>query len=395
MIILLLASMAFGNLGGSLQLCRVLTILFLPTLLANFNLRHEGLNNYWVFFVFLMGYSVLSLLWTPDIAEGMKQLIYFAIHFLFFFEILIFAKLAVNPADSITKGWMYSVMLTLVVALWEIFTDHHLQLSAFDSERAIHADGEVIKQRFAAVAFYNYNTYVTYLCFALPFIFYRVVNLTQISLKNLFPFIVILLAFFCVLCNASRGGLLTLVVMFAIFIYRQPRSYFKTLMLLLLIGGGVYVFIQYADMFLLAIIARSSDSGLVEDASRFAIWEVVIRTFMDTLGLGTGIGGINAGMAKFTSGITVPHNMFLEVLLEFGLFIFFCFTFFILNLYKKCFQETDKSVKTLLLIALVPLPLYAIIDSNYLLCYWVFAAFASLIYFTNKSFEEEYTDECD
>ena len=384
MIVLLLTSMAFGNIGGALQVSRLLTILFIPFLVKKSSILRRGYNNYWQFFVFFIGYCLLSLIWTPDKSDGFIHLIYFIIHFLFFFEILIFSNLTENATDSITKGWMFSVSLTLIVALWEIITDNHLSLSAHESERMINTGEAIFQQRFAAVTFYNYNSYVTFLCFALPFVFYRIVNISKVHLKTLLPILVILVSYFCILCNASRGGLLSITIMLFLYIIRSPKSKFKNYTLLLVFFIGAYVLIKFADIFFLAISARSSAGGLFEGSSRFEIWGVALQTFLHTLGFGTGIGGISASMSKFTTGIIVPHNLFLEILVEFGIIIFMIFIVFLLKLYYKSFKLRDKKLKSFLYIALMPYPVYCIIDSGYLLNYWGFAFFASIIFFINS-----------
>lgn len=383
MIIILLSSMAFGNIGGSLQLCRIFTLLFLPQFVQKFNYSRSYILNYWYFFVFFIGYSSLSLLWTPDKLEGLVQSVYFIIHFLFFFEIIVFSMSAVNAIDSISKGWMISVALTLFVALWEIITDNHLSISAQESERIFNNGSLIVQQKFASVTFYNYNSYVTYLCFAMPFIYYRLICISKFHFKKIIPILIILLSVLCIVCNASRGGILTMATMFLIYILRQPKTKFTYLSVFILIAACICFVIKFSDTLFLIITARSTDGGLFEGSSRFSIWIVAFKTFVNTMGFGTGIGGINAGMSKFTTGINIPHNLFLEILTEFGIVIFTIFICFLLWLYKKTHKLQNKQIKTLLYIALLPLPIYCIIDSRYLLNYWVFAFFASVICFVN------------
>lgn len=387
---LLLASMAFGNIGGALQIARLLTILFIPLLFKRINSCRKGLKVYWQFFIFFIAYCSFSLIWTPDKTEGAIQLIYFIIHFLFFFEILFFSRLASNPTDTISKGWMISVILTLIVAMWEITTGNHLSFIAHNTDGVRNINGNAIQQKFAAVTFYNFNTYVTFLCLALPFIYYKIVDIHKISFAKILSILVILASYFCILCNASRGGLLSICVMFIVYLMRLPNKWLKLLILLVICAIGVWFFIQFADVYLMAISVRSSE-GFLEDSSRMSIWAVALRTFETTMGLGTGIGGTISSMSMFTSGITVPHNLFLEVLLEFGVIVFAFFMFFILKLYYYSFKLKDGITKTVLYIALIPLPIYSIIDSRYLLNYWVFAFFASLIVFLNSHRFYRYT----
>lgn len=381
-VMLLLASMAFGNIGGALQIARLLTILFIPLLFRRINSCKKGLKAYWQFFLFFIVYCIFSLIWTPDKMEGVIQLIYFVIHFLFFFEILFFSRLASNATESISKGWMISVILTLIVALWEITTGNHMSFMAHNTEGLRNIGGHEVHQKFAAVTFFNYNTYVTFLCMALPFVYYRIVDTCKISFAKLLSILVILISCFCILCNASRGGLLSICIMFLVYLFMLPNKYVKFLILLIFLIVGAYFFIQYADVYFMAISVRSSE-GFMDNSSRMNIWTVALRTFENTMGLGTGIGGIISSMSMFTSGITVPHNLFIEVLLEFGIIVFAFFMSFVLKLYYYSFKLREGKIKTVLFIALIPFPIISIIDSRYLLNYWVFAFFASLVVFFN------------
>ena len=170
--------------------------------------------------------------------------------------------------------------------------------------------------------------------------------------------------------------------MFLVYLIMLPNRYVKFLILLTFLIVGVYFFIQYADVYFMAISVRTSE-GFMDNSSRTNIWTVALRTFENTMGFGTGIGGIISSMSMFTSGITVPHNLFIEVLLEFGIIVFAFFMSFILKLYYSTYRLKERKIKTMLYIALIPFPIISIIDSRYLLNYWVFAFFASLVVFLN------------
>ena len=83
---------------------------------------------------------------------------------------------------------------------------------------------------------------------------------------------------------------------------------------------------------LAAIIARSADGGLFEDSSRIYIWNVALKTFVDTLGLGTGLGGLQIWMERFAGGgINIPHNMLLEIFVQWGAIAGLMFVLFLLK----------------------------------------------------------------
>ena len=380
LIILLLSSLGSGGIGGAFQVTRILAIILLPVLFLKFSARYY-VRNYFHFFLFFIFYCVLSLLWTPNRTEGIVDIVYFIVHFVLFFEIIVFSYRARNPLDSISKGWLIAVCMTLVVALWEITTDNHLPMSVQESGDTMNAGGVIIYRKFASVSFGNYNGYVTFLCFSLPFLFYRVMRN-----RCLFSIIAIILSCVCVLFNASRGGLLSITFMFLIYISflrkQGGKIYIYSLFLLLLIGS--FVFIQFGSGLFEVIAYRAVNNTLYADAPRFEIWGRVWQVFLSTCGLGSGVGGLQDMMRQLSpSGISIPHNLFLEILGELGIIIFLVFILFLFGIFKRAYRIKDETIKALLFLSLLPLPIYSIINSGYIFNTYVFSAFASLVIFSN------------
>ncbi len=81
-IILIVISLGLGGLGGALQVPRVLAVCFLPMLLRLYNgcSYAKPIKNFAVCFV---AYAIFSLLWTSDFNEGVIQIVYYIIHFIF------------------------------------------------------------------------------------------------------------------------------------------------------------------------------------------------------------------------------------------------------------------------------------------------------------------------
>ena len=377
---LLLSFLGFGGIGGALQVTRILAIILLPVLFFKFSIRYY-MREYFIFFLFFIGYCLFSLLWTPNRAEGIVEIIYFVAHFILFFEIIVFSYRARNPLDSISKGWLMAVCMTLVVALWEIATDNHLPMSVQESGDTMNAGGMTIYRRFASVSFGNYNGYVTFLCFSLPFLFYRV-----IKNRCLFSIVAIILSSVCILFNASRGGLLSISLMLLIYILflrkQGGKVYVYSLFLLFLVGS--FIFIQFGSELFEAITYRAVNNTLYSDAPRFEIWGRVWQVFLSTCGLGSGVGGLQDMMRQLSpSGISIPHNLFLEILGELGVIIFLIFVLFLIGIFKKAYHVKNDATRTLLFLSLIPLPIYSIINSGYIFNTYVFSAFASLVIFSN------------
>ena len=83
------------------------------------------------------------------------------------------------------------------------------------------------------------------------------------------------------------------------------------------------------------------------------------------------------------SGISIPHNLFLEILGELGVIIFLIFVLFLIGIFKKAYHVKNDATRTLLFLSLIPLPIYSIINSGYIFNTYVFSAFASLVIFSN------------
>lgn len=384
-IIVLLASLAFGNIGGSLQISRIVAILGAPLLFKHINLVINGLSKYALFFISLISYSIISLLWSPSKIRGIEELIYYIIHFIIFFEVIVFSRCAKTPWQSISYGWLLAVLLTLSVAAWEISTDNHLSMSVQQAGTKFNTGTEVIDRKFASVTFGNYNSYVTFLCLALPFIFYSINKPNNRFIIKIISIVSVIGSFIIVLYNASRGGLLCIVVLALIYLLTLKRKSSSFFVLIFIMAVLFCLLYWNGEDILKAIIARSADGQLFKDSSRFKIWYTAILTFLDTLGLGTGIGGLTIWMDRFArGGINIPHNLFLEVFVQFGWLIGILFCLFVLNMFSKIKYARGRTAKITIVMALVTLPIVAIINSTYLLTPHVFAYFASIIVFTDR-----------
>ena len=126
-IFLLIATLCFGNIGGALQVTRVIGIALFPVLLNKWGGSRHYMQSLLTGVVIFMVFATFSLFWTPDRTEGVKELFYYTVHFAVFFEILVFTRLAKAPMRTMVSGWLVTVTLTLIVAVWEITTDNHLE----------------------------------------------------------------------------------------------------------------------------------------------------------------------------------------------------------------------------------------------------------------------------
>lgn len=364
MIFLLIVSTVAGDIGGGLQMPRLLTILFSPFFLVRFRPGALYLRKtFWGIFIFLF-YCVLSLLWTVNITEGIKELAYYSVHFFMFFEIITFTKHAAKPMQTICFSVAILVILSGSIAFWELFTDNHLKYSSMGTDRVLRTADGTLRRRYAAVTFVNLNTYVTYLCFFIPFLFYGF-----LANKNKLLYISCLIATISIiLFNASRGGTLTILVMFLIFFmlsYKVKKTYLYISILFIVLSFGYIVF---GDEVLLIIKARTQSNNMLNGGTRYVIWENAFEVFKSYYGFGCGIGGLYDSMFEMNKYIVcATHNLFIEIITTFGIL---AITLFIKMLYKLLMQGHNSDIrarKICIYQSILTMPIYGIINSTYVL----------------------------
>lgn len=371
-----------GDVGSPMLLSRILAVLFLPSLFVRIG-KCEYTKKYRTFFVFLMVYCVFSLAWTFNFSEGCKTIVYNFIHISLFFELIVFSRYANHPIKSISTGWTIITLCLLLIAVWEVVTGNHLPI-AREEDQAINLGG-VISQRIVATAtFGNYNKFVTFLCFALPWIIYRISINYKKSLDLIITVITLILAILIILIDGSRGGLFTVVIIIGVYICFMPKNKLSYITLLLFIGGLLFLILRYSEHIFLVLSMKNENQGLVSDSSRIEIWTACFKALLNSIGLGSGVGGVSGAIESVSKNvISVPHNMIVEALLEYGIVFGIIFIAFIFKLLKKGFQLNDKNRRVAVLMAILSMPLYSIINSLYLTCPETFVLFATIFIFVN------------
>ena len=368
-IFILISSLAAGNLFGALQLPRIFTLmLFLPgvTALSTAVKKNKGLCIYALLFIV---FGFVSCLWTPaGFSEGFIAAIYNSVHLMLFLEIIAFSRKACNPINAIAYGFLIAFAITAFIAFGELITDSHLNTSKQDEASMGNTGEEVYVRYFAAATFYNMNTYVTVICLFLPFIFYGFSN-SQFGLISRILFALSTVgAIVIVLFNGSRGGFLAVGIMAMVYMY---YSFFKMKQSIiwgaLLIAVVVVVLIYFGPVILNTLIMRSAVQGSLQEESRFVIWNNVMKVVNEYFWLGCGAGGLQYAMIKYANGgITVAHNVFLEILSEYGFVFFVAFVLFVIKIYSRAKQVTEINRRLLLFQAIVSFPVIGIINSGYL-----------------------------
>lgn len=379
---LIIVSLAFGGIGGAFQIPRLLGLFLIPFFIKRVMSPGIDIRKHVALILCFIVYCAISLLWSPNQTEGFVDLLYFHVHFLLFLEIIVFSMCANNPHDSISKGWAIAVLLTVIFALWEFQSGWHMPYNRNNQENMVNVNGVFLHKDFAAVTFVNYNCYVTFLCFAIPFLFYLIANKQKERLLFFWLSIVLIgLSFYCILRNGSRGGLLTIVLMTGIYFLMKPKNKKWLISLIAVFLIIYYVFYEYGEMFTY-LLTRVSDGNLTDGGDRIVVWSYAIEQFFSSYGFGVGIGGMFEAMEGVASDIKITHNIFLEILLLHGLLFFIVFAVFLVKMLLRARKINDYATRVTPYLALISFPIYGIINSGYLSNSFVYVGLGSLYYFS-------------
>ncbi len=392
-IILLISLISFGIIGGALQPIRLMSIFFMPSVIAWIALKKHSIKIQKIIFFLIVWYIYLffSIFWTLDQDQGFKEIFYYLVHFLLFFQLIAWSEKANDPKRSVILGWVLVLLLTLPIAIYEVNTLNHLSLDVFESDLTMNLDGEIKPYRYASVTFGNYNGYVVNMMYCFPFLLAAIFRETGYFFKVLL--LVLFSSIAIIFINASRGGFLVTFICLFVFLYYIAKKFrltlkkISSLFLVLALGFGFIYFLSlYSDSYFSRILYRSSfgTSSFTDDNSRSAIIIAGIGILKDSNFLGYGVGSELLALKNTSVDIPNSHNLFLEILIQYGIFIFIGFIYVLYRIFLGAFDLKDERDKIILygvMFSFLPL---MVINSGYLTMssFWVFIS-SLLIISTN------------
>lgn len=384
-LLLLFVSLFSGNLGGVLLLPRTFSILLIP-LLSNkgFGLWNVSAKKPRLLLFLWILWGGVSLLWTPDISRGLEDFVLLIFNALFAYEILTFSSRSKNPLVFIALGWLISLSINNCIGLWEIYTDHHLAVSKFGSDREIKVEGYYVLMRYANGFFSNYNAFVTFICCALPFLYYLFFTVKSRALK-IFVICNLIASVYILFMDASRGGIIVLAIVSALFFLGTSRVKGSTKISVVLFSIIICYIIWSWDSISSLVVGRQNNINGIEDEARYIVWINCLKVLIDTGGLGTGIGGVGSSMEVYAGygGTLAPHNAFLEILIQYGVIVFIVFVYFLFILYFNAKKNKQGFSRIVIYSSLLAIPFTFLINSVYLNNPFFWASLMSLYIYSD------------
>lgn len=388
LIILFVALQATGLYGGAFQPLRILAILFIPFLLfGTKGTRLTHIYRYEInYFLLFFLWSIISLVLVIDIVEAVKEISYLCANFLLFVLMLLFSLKAINPKKSIITGWIIFCVILFPLSYIEIFHGFHLSSSVLEEDVVLGGTSDLFI--YSSTTFGNYNYYVVLLASAFPFVTANIFIQKSTLVKVITLGLVLFLAYI-VITNASRGGLLCMGIGFVYFFYKYFRANstaFYGWLMIGIIGIVTFFTVKYADTVFFTLFYRLQSLGM-EDNARAEIYSALWELLKDSLFMGVGPGNLQTALKQNSSvEIVAAHNLFLEILVQYGIFIFVGFLILILRIFLKI-RQGDYVSKYVVILGLMLFPIASIINSTYLqgTNVWVFIV-SLLIMTSDKKF---------
>lgn len=390
LLLVLILMQVFGIIGDAFQPLRLFTVVLTPFLITSIVKNKYIYTKYkyeFFLYVFWVLYGILTLIVSIYLDVSIKEIVYLIINFLSFFLLLLLSTKANDPKNIIIWGWFIFFVITAPIALYELFYDFHLPISAQEEGLIMKYDNVIFDRIFASVTFGNLNGYNTVLMLTLPFILSRFFDIQDTRLKFL-QLIIVLIFLYIVINNGSRAAIITTVFILSIFLvfYFDKRKLITFVVLLFIVFG--FIVNKYFDDLFFILINRFEAQGL-SDEGRADILSSSINEFFNSFLLGIGAGNLKPLLSeKYKLDNFAPHNMFLEIGVQYGIIILVLFALQFVKMLKKIRVNRNIGNRFIVFSAILSLPLITIIDSSYILSSNIWLFISSLYIISDSDYNK-------
>ncbi len=358
---------------------------------------NREIKPFYVFFLVWLAWAVFSLLWAGNFPDGLRNLWY-----LFSGLSLIGFTVFYMHKEEDLKAPLYILVAILLiimgVGIWEYKTGLHLKTAGLIPDA-----GSISKA--PRGVFKNQNDMATYLALYLPFLFISAKYLL-IRLKTLLPGLGLLACagtgIFLIINSGSRANLvavaLSLVAAVIIYLIQGKWKAFRNVLVMAAALAVLYPVLasthpalayQLKRQFRIArhhLVSLEHVAG--ENSARMILSRNAFQELHKHSLLGVGAGNAEEHMKVYrteTFQILAMHNWWLEILVNYGIFIFVLYVVFtgrlLVQLYPVAVRAGPGVLKVVAESALVGLagfPIAAVSSSSlaYSRVMWIFFGFA-------------------
>lgn len=321
--------------------------LLFPVLLAVFyignfeggnrlDISHVKVRNHLTFLGLWLIYAIVSLAWTESYGDAIEE-IAFLLMIVAVVGITVHMLRTLDDLDRFYRFWLLVLVAIASVGIWEVATGHHLP-SSKSNELFFDRDTPTC-------VFRNPNDFATVLTLCLPFAVTWMSHAKSL-LQRILGLGIILATLQLILETGSRANMIGVLLGAAFwFTFLLPAR--KKVATVLALGAAVILLAMLPTVRLGDNIAEigkelgTIDSENIETSGtslnvRVNLISNSLRLVVDTFGFGVGAGNIEYRIARDyaenTLGIINVHNWWVEILANYGLFVFIGYVVFFLSL---------------------------------------------------------------
>lgn len=294
-----------------------------------------------LFFGVWFSYALISVFWVSSKSDWVQYMLFFSsgIMFVFLFSVYVETK---GHFRILLNILIFLLVFHNLIAWYELTTENYLFLAT--NRITIYAQAG-----YPVSMFGNTNDFATYLFFSILFALISLV-LSRAVVARFFIFCLIVSSLILLIETQSRAALLGLLLTFFVLIYLSFSS--KRNRMLYLIISAVFLVcflttfssINFIDMFN-TLISNNGINYSSSESIRVNLIKNGLAFLFMTCGFGVGAGNIEYWIKNFgqydTGGTLNMHNMWIDVLTSFGVFIFVYFCVFYIKLVRNYMRVAD------------------------------------------------------
>jgi teichuronic acid biosynthesis protein TuaE len=294
---------------------------------------------YFIFLSFWLGYALLSLAWAASLAPAVRNIFFLFMGISIIFFSFYYLK-KVEDYQKIQWIWFGVFSVLVILGFWEHLTGQHLLLSRYYGETSSY-----LMFRPTGI-FLNQNDYATFLSLSIPF----AISLFRDEDRILFSFLgmeIVVGAIYLIVITASRANILAILLELIIFLIIVNVK--QKIKLILTFTVCVLILLMFLSIPIQEFFSQTTgqiSSVLIQTEKKIGTMPTRLNLIRNGLfflnskaGFGVGAGNFEYYMSNFaiydTKGIINSHNWWLEMLVNYGVFIFVSYLIFYFSLIKK------------------------------------------------------------
>lgn len=373
----------------------LLPLLWLISLLYVFinhgkiSINHIKIKPYIWFLMLWFSYAVLSLIWAASPIDAAKEIIilFMGISTIFF---VVYYFTDIEHLKLLYYLWLLALVASTGVGIWNCVTGQTL----IPGEYVIRLPGG----RFGPTSFYAFpNNFAVFLSLSIPFALTFIRYYNRFIARFLFV-VVLLLAFLLLIATTARScylAVLSSIVFWFLFLLK-PKAKFRVLAIASLIILLLFISFTKNVLYIYSIVyeqlASIGSTWEIQGTSLYLRINMIkngLHFLIKSWGVGVGSGNAEYYMSHLSvydvGGNPYVHNWWIQILTNYGIFIFGCYIAFYINLFLNLYRahcklvdSREKMICEALLIGMVAFFFAGMSTGTitYFIPQWIFFAFA-------------------